>query len=80
MHGRTNARARIACDQHTWSSGQRRRRQINPTTVYEYTIPLASLRALIASDASPVEIRRRLRLNLAIRILLDAIEAREVPL
>jgi hypothetical protein len=70
----------MACDKHTWSSGQRRRRQINPTTVYEYTIPLVSLRALIASDASPVEIRRRLRLNLAIRILLDAIEAREVPL
>jgi hypothetical protein len=40
--------------------------------------PLVPLHALLLSDASPEEIARRLRLNLAIRILLDAIAEREV--
>jgi hypothetical protein len=45
----------------------------NSSTVHNCTIPL---RALQARDASPAEIRARLRLNLAIRILLDAIAER----
>lgn len=35
-------------------------------------VPLVSLRALLDSDASHREIVRRLRLNLAIRLLLEA--------
>ena len=45
--------------------------------VYAPAVPLASLPALLASDASPEEIRRRLRLNLAIRILLEALAEHE---
>jgi hypothetical protein len=37
--------------------------------------PLVPLAALLLSDASPREIVRRLRLNVAIRMLLDAIAA-----
>ncbi len=40
--------------------------------------PLIPLAALLCSDASPREIVRRLRLNLAIRLLVDAIHEREV--
>jgi hypothetical protein len=35
--------------------------------------PIVPLAALLCSDASPREIARRLRLNVAIRMLLDAI-------
>ncbi len=45
--------------------------------VYLADPPLASLGALLETDASPTEIRRRLRLNMAIRYLLDAIEESE---
>jgi hypothetical protein len=44
-------------------------------TGYQYIIPL---RALLLSDASPAEICRRLRLNFAIRMLLDALAVCEV--
>jgi len=42
-----------------------------------YDPPIVSLGALLESDASPREIRRRLRLNFAIRCLLDAIAERQ---
>jgi hypothetical protein len=45
--------------------------------VYLADPPLASLGALLETDASPTEIRRRLRLNMAIRCLLDAVEEME---
>jgi hypothetical protein len=69
----------MACDQQTRSSGQGRR-QTSSNTDRKYSIPaiegvpIMPLCALLRSDASPTEIRRRLRLNVAIRILLDAIE------
>ncbi len=40
--------------------------------------PLIPLAALLLTDASPREIVRRLRLNVAIRMLLDAIAEQEV--
>jgi hypothetical protein len=40
--------------------------------------PLVPLSALLLTDASPREITRRLRLNLAIRMLLEAIAEQEV--
>jgi hypothetical protein len=39
----------------------------------EESWPLIPLRVLLLTDASPREIVRRLRLNLAIRMLVDAI-------
>lgn len=40
--------------------------------------PIIPLAALLLTDASPREIARRLRLNTAIRMLLDAIRESEV--
>jgi hypothetical protein len=44
----------------------------------EESWPLIPLRVLLCTDARPREIVRRLRLNVAIRMLLDAIRESEV--
>jgi hypothetical protein len=46
-------------------------------TLEDADTPIIPLAALLASDASPREIVRRLRLNVAIRMLVDAIAESE---
>jgi hypothetical protein len=76
QHARRRDAARQLGDTFQATGGTQRQPTRNTSnTGYQYIIPL---RALLLSDASPAEIRRRLRLNVAIRILLDALAEWEV--
>lgn len=55
---RENARARMACDQQIWSSGQRRQQQTTPMTVYQYTMLQTAAALARATVAHLVEALR----------------------